>query len=877
MKQVICIILLILFSVTASAGVGTDPSSYLQADWTREDYTPTDGLISDWQFLDAMVEGDLLQGAGDMESGSTVGACTYCPTGFSACVCSGTSTMTQETLMVYKNNSALKITVDAGASFIGIGRNGTFEANAAYQISFRYKGVIGGTEDLTVYIANGTGTDFYNFATDAWQVAGASMNYNNMPSTWSTATIYVTVGPITKVTYDLVIYGSGASEAFLIDDFQIRKLKSTGPRSRAGQYTLSVPVTSDMRFGDSPNLLSKPADGPAGSWGTSFDGVDDFVGCTDASCGSWTVPLDSFSAAIELQRDSITNGQGYIGKYAGGAESWMMYSNALDLNAYFRICNIVGSCASVTVTPVSPLMNHSIIGTYKIIANATSIMTAYLDNIVPVNRTDAPSPVADTNADFLIGAFGYLAAPSYPFPGKVKRAALYSKELDSIGASKWINPYFPANNNNRGSYVTTCTQAASHATCSATKCRDGTPNACQAEATGAEAIFGQQIELVPYNSFETVVGDDSNPVFTGWTIVNIAGDGTATTTIYRDETKHGNIAVRMKSSGSTAANISTSNCIPVTPLATYYPYLSGKQLGGSRSNLYLNVNSYSDGACANYVSAASVRTSSISSVFEVLKPFVFPNGVTVGAGTNSVTIQIVNYGSYAGAAPTFTGTASSDILIDAVSFKAATYFTPWVHNPGAGTTTYNARDYRIRNTLADQTYAGTYPYLTGWCGGVWIYTDWSGTDAPRHDLLYIPPTAGANNLVGLLTVGGVMYFYIYDSAGAYKVFQTFLDANNWYASNWKYLEACTSNTGTLKGHYYNVNNSTWYNLGNGGGAGTGIQNGQNTLLFVGSNTGANQTNGYISQLCFKPYNAIYPNCGFNGGKPPFLAATYPPI
>jgi hypothetical protein len=628
-----------------------------------------------------------------------------------------------------------------------------------------------------------------------------------------------------------------------------------------------------MRFGDSPNLLSKPADGPAGSWGTSFDGVDDYLYINDAA---WQEPQTyggDWSFACKYTKESATDIY-LINKYGLAANNaFRMFTSGGELYCSVVDCADTISSRSSGIVPANGTLNGQICA-YKQILTGSSVLTNYTNNTANSMAT-AIAPICNGNQPVRFSASGYGVAGST----RILQCSLYGKTLDAIEANKYINPYFPGNNNNRGSYVTTCTQAASHATCSATKCRDGTPNACQAEATGAEAVFGQQTELVPYNSFEIVVGDDSNPAITGWTIVNITGDGTATTTIYRDETKHGNIAVRMKSSGSTAANISTSNCIPVTPLATYYPYLSGKQLGGSRSNLYLNVNSYSDGACANYVSAASVRTSSISSVFEVLKPFVFPNGITVGVGTNSVTLQVVNYGSYAGAAPAFTGTASSDILIDAVSFKAGTYFTPWTHNPGAGTTTYNARDYRIRNTLADQTYSGTYPYLTGWCGAAWVYTDYNGSQiVGNYTLAVVPATAGANNFWYIhLENGNYIAFYLNDGAGGSRVLYQATDATNWTGSNWHYVEWCSNNNNTLTGHWYNVSNSTWYTIGVNGGGGIGIQNGQSTTMSIGTNAGASPLNGYISQLCFKPYNAIYPNCGFNGGKPPFLAATYPPL
>lgn len=851
MRKWLLVSLLLSFPVLAA-----DPGAYMSVDFTRSDYIPTDGLVADWQ-LDAMVEGDLTQGNGDMESGSASGGCTYCPTGF-VCTCAGTSNVTQENSKVYKNNSSAKYTVDALDSVITILYPFYAEANTAYQINWKHKGNAGG-EDFYIQL-NDIPANSYNFTTDAWQVGASAITYAALPTSWTTTNLYFVNDATARTAYFRIVRNN-ANFTYFFDDFQIRKLKNTGPKSRAGQYTLQVPVTSDMRFGDSPNLLSKPADGPAGSNGTWFDGTTDYLTCPDAICG-WADPTNAFSVASEFNY-TVDGVHVFAGKYGVVTQGWLMYR--LGGADRFYVCK-AGAVCITTAAPVSSTANTNniFIGTWEQIADGSSLQLGQLNHNAPTTSAVSVAPVLNTNDDFTIGS---IAGGGSCLNGFIKRFSFYNKRLDTIDISKWISPYFPANNNNRGSYVTTCTQAASHATCSATKCRNGTPNACQAEATGAMAIFGQNTELVPYNSFETVVNDDSNPLFTGYSSLSVNGDGASSVTAYRDETKHGNVAVRLKSSGSTAYSAVSTVCIPVTPATAYYAYVSAKQLGGMRTNMFLRLVEYSDGACVTSVAQTDLFTGSIDSSFSVRKP---TGAITTNVATNSAIIAVVNFGAYAAATPTFTGTATSDILVDAISLKAASYFTPFVHNPGAGTTTYNWRDYRIRNTLADPTMNGLYPYQTGFCAAAWIYTDRSGAQFTTNRFAFSSPSvAGANGWYLRLESGNYLTAGVQDSAGVWLFKYLATDATNWSGSNWHYAEMCSDNTGTVKGHWFDVASAAWYNLSSSIGGGTGIQNAQSTTLNIGSE-GTTAFDGYISQLCIKPWNAIYPNCGFNSGVPPAL-------
>jgi hypothetical protein len=365
--------------------------------------------------------------------------------------------------------------------------------------------------------------------------------------------------------------------------------------------------------------------------------------------------------------------------------------------------------------------------------------------------------------------------------------------------------------------------------------------------------------LVPENSYEVVVGDDSNPVFTRHTKAEFNGDGSAKVTAYRDDTKHGNISVRMKTTGTTSYAYMQSSCIPVSPATKYYTYAATKTLSGI-PNVILNPVEYSDGACVNYLTASNSysgnpTTGSWNNNTQ--------GSFTTNAGTNSVYLVVYSW------------TSASDFLLDSISIKATTHFTPWVHNPGAGTTTYNDRAYSINNTLATQSYNGTYPYQNGFCSSVWIYTDFGGDEFDGN--LFPMTTSGVANYwyIRLENLGYVT-FALADPAGLISYRYAATDASSWTKSNWHYIEVCTSNTGTMTGHWYNVGSQSWYPLSSVINDGTRIFTGQGSFITIGTPS-VNMRGAYYSHICIKPYNAIYPNCGFNGGKPPFLAATYPPL
>jgi hypothetical protein len=344
-----------------------------------------------------------------------------------------------------------------------------------------------------------------------------------------------------------------------------------------------------------------------------------------------------------------------------------------------------------------------------------------------------------------------------------------------------------------------------------------------------------------------------------------AGDGTASITAYRADTKSGNVAVRLKTTGTTSYVGVISSCIPVSPSTDYYFEVTGKSISTGSCHSYACAQSFygyfaqfTDGACANQTSYSTAEI-----VTDFPKTWkTYGTQKTTSGSTNSIKLYFSNYH--------FDG----DYLIDTVSMKAGTYHTPWVQNAGAGTTTYNVRNLAIRNTLADPTNTGVYPYTTGFCASTWVYTDYSGAGITAHKIIaQSTPIMGANYWYMQVEAGDYVATYIYDNAGGAKVTYLVTNATNWSASNWHYIEVCTSNSGAPIAHHYNKANSTWYTWISSG-AGTGILSSMSTNLSVGSNIGGTSNlNGYLSNVCLKPYSATYTNCGFNGGVPP--AATPP--
>jgi hypothetical protein len=165
-------------------------------------------------------------------------------------------------------------------------------------------------------------------------------------------------------------------------------------------------------------------------------------------------------------------------------------------------------------------------------------------------------------------------------------------------------------------------------------------------------------------------------------------------------------------------------------------------------------------------------------------------------------------------------------------------------------------------------------YESGACISDWIYTDWSGDDGDDHVFLQQDGTAGNNNQWKFEKASNdYVYFWTWDSAGTIKYNTLAVTDTNWTAGDWKYVEACWSNDGSQRGHFYNVSNSTWYDLGAAGGAGTGVFNDASDELHVGHRDNSDFCDCYMSEIRIVPYSAIYPNAGFNGGRPP----GWPPV
>jgi hypothetical protein len=191
-----------------------------------------------------------------------------------------------------------------------------------------------------------------------------------------------------------------------------------------------------------------------------------------------------------------------------------------------------------------------------------------------------------------------------------------------------------------------------------------------------------------------------------------------------------------------------------------------------------------------------------------------------------------------------------------------------VHNSGPGSVSYNARDYRLHNTLVDPKPDGTYPWSAGWCAGTWVWTDWAGDDGVDHTVAYVPGTAGANNRWYIAkSAGNSLTFSINDSAGTQRYHTLAATSVNWTASNSKYIETCYNGTNTMIAHHYNASNSTWYNWAAGGDAIIGLS-GQTTYVDIGAIAATEMLNGYISNICFAPFSATYSNACWNNGQAP---------
>jgi len=852
LKKIITILFAIFLATTATA-----QQEYGQGDWSRSDCFTKDGLIEHWN-LDPGTRGDSAIN-GDFENWTSGGSCFECPTDWN-CACTGTTTLAADTTYIYKTNTSITSTGAAGASSIYFEK--TFEANQCYQLSLKYRGGVGGVEDFQIRIVDAGNTDYYNFATDAWQAGATQQAYTNIPATWTATSLFVRTGAAVKTDYRIYITTT-STHTFYFDDFKIEELFTCdiyGIRRNA----LTNPVGSDPLWGAAKAALQRVGTGPAGWWGMLLDGSNDYVECADGDCEMDPVNWESgglFSVACRVMTDTVAAGSDYIiSKYlvAGNQRSWRIYRNATSL--IFAISDDGINVDTNSIVSITANVLQSFVSTFDPSDGSGACINNLYYNAYQTD-TDATMTECipfDSTSALQIGANNNGADT---FDGGLFECTLWDGVLSAIDANKYISPYFPGNNNGDGFYVDTCTQAASHSTCSTQKCRDGTPNACQAEGTGVIANFGEYTEVIDNNSYETRTGTDDNPAFTGWTeIANVGDGGRADLTAYRADTKHGDISMRMNVKGgdTAVAYISmTSPCHNIAPGSTVYAEIAAKALEGDTS-IRIWVLEY---AMANCV-AAGAGTWVVNDVEATSEWKVYGGPATLTGSAASVSIEIL--------ARLDPGEEGS-LLVDTASLKVADYHTPWVHNPaGDVTTTYNLRNYRLHNPLSDYVESEDgFAYESGFCASTWVYTDWS-EDGIDHCMFRANSTAGNNNKWRIeKTSADNTMFWVWDLAGNNRY--VYLGATNttWTIGDWKYIEVCSNNSdNVVKGHWYNAANQTWYDMGSLGGPGTGVQDDQSNELHIGHRSNMDFLDGYQNQIFISPYSDIYPMKGFNSGSPP---------
>lgn len=816
---------LVIVYVVCTGKVKAD-DSYGEADFSRRDAWTKDKVLACWD-LDPGLRADELQGNGSMETWTgTEGGCTDCPTGMT-CLCVGPCDIEQETTYVYDGNTSVKVTIGATDDST-VRFDQTWEAGENYLVTFWIKGATG-VEDIKIRLFGAV--DYYDPAADTWG-AVATFAITNTPVTWTQYAIYVK-GDAGDQVGGIYLRKNTINQVWYVDGFEIRKLYSTIDSDTG--YTLTVDVGADPVFGNRQSFFKQgPSTGPPLRRGLYFDGTDDFLERADDDSFDSSSHFSVGCQGVIPDSVAVAN-KGIIAKDDAGAErGWNL--NAPSTGAELRVWGAGGNKTAAVANAWTVGASTNLVGTFRSIGASTGVITLRANNLTETQHLNASSFPVNAAVNLNIGKYG-----NNEFSGIIERCCFWDKELSAVERNKWVNPYFPGNNHGDGFWVDTCSQAASHATCSWSFCRDGTPNLCQAEPTGWMGVFGEFTELCDDNSFETFTGDDSNPSYPQW--------GESGTLAYRADKRHGAVSARMISSSSMS-----SGCI-IGGGTDVYVELFSKYINGGTEDLSIWFREYDTGICTDQLQID--MTTDCDSGADWTACYKLVEAADWHADTSSYKIQIVNQ--------------AGNVLVDTVSIKVASHRTPWVHNEGAGSTTYNDRDYRLYNPLVEYIQdENAYGYENGFCFAALVHNDWEADDATEHIITFISTTGGTSNLWSLSkTSSNRIQFVLYDSAGALRYMFTSVTDTNWTAGDWKYVEACSNNTDdTIKLQHYNYNNATWYVTSTIYDVGTGIQDDQHAEMYIGHSTGGAFFNGYIHKIYITPYSAVFPNKGFNGGRSP---------
>lgn len=810
--------------------------TYGLADFSRSDVIPRDKMIDYWDLNKVNMSGDLLSGAGDMETGAASGGCTYCPTG-AACACSGDSTVTQETTLIYLNNSSIKMVRGAsGYPFVHYSFSAT--ANTAYNLSFYTLGV-DGTENIVVTTTSGV--NYYNPATDVWSAVYAASSLSPVPTTWKVWNYYL-LNDSTARSIDIEFQVNVNNKTLYIDNVTIQAYRD-GTGIKGMKNNLTQTVSGNVSFGKVPNAIARPnQSNDSGMYGGYFDGVDSSLSTPDNAVYEPATYGQQFSWGC---RDFITPARAgqVIGKMkdtdANDSYSTIFWSGNPVYCVVKKVLSYSALASAVTLT-LNASDTH--LCTYNGIADGSSVLKMY-ENFGVSTLATAVYPINNGNTAVSIGA--YANGTAAEFSGSLGSCALWGKALSAIEAAKWINPHFPKPTMTNGLYPTACTHTAPEATCSYDRCRDGTPSACQVQGTGVQAVFAAATELAPNNSFETFTGTDAVPTITGWSKTEINGK----VSMYRPAAKHGNVALRMKYSadGGTAR---INAVIPVSPSTVYYAYVNKKTLSGKDSTSPLSWLAYSSVDCTTgFVGAASVSIPAAT----VLADGVMGGTWTTGGTTNCIKLYLND---------AISSTTDYSVVFDNISLRAKSYYTPWFHNPSTGTTSSTAKTYTLNNPLAETRPDGVSAFTNGFCVGTWVWTDFSGADSSNKKLL--TTSLVGSSQIYLTHINGGIDLSIINTVGAVKTTTILVDNTKFTNGAWKYITVCNNNTGTPTIQYYNSANNTWYSGVSYSGAGDGILGSMGSTVTLGSYTGGVVVgNLYFHNLVFTPYSAINPLPGFN--------------
>jgi len=582
----------------------------------------------------------------------------------------------------------------------------------------------------------------------------------------------------------------------------------------------------------------------------AFDGTVDFVERDDDGTFDPVNNSGSFSVGVRLKTKDVTQANQWV--FTKGTDWYLHLSSGNDVALNWTDATGTGDAVSVG-NFISDNEWFSAAASYGFNGDTTSNATMRANNEVEGSIVDGEGPVR--NNAYPLGVGARADNSSNELYGSVALACYWNRELAALERNQFNNPFFGNTTLGDGFSVDFCSQSATHAVCSPQTCVEWSRHSCWPDQNYLPE-FGQYTELLENNSFETYTGTQGNPTFDDMSVqICNSGDGTCFITAHYSDSKYGDVSVKMEKTGTTSTGYIRSACQTTGIGNDVYGYFAIKVLSGN-PYMAVRMQQFDNANCT-----AALATTNLSfgvTTNHSWKDYggLFAAGLWNGS-TSSYNIEVVLKNTTVGPA---------SVLIDNMSGKEASYHTPWVHAPaGGGAVTYVARRYELHNPLLQEN-GGVANWEGGFCLGGWLYSDWDGTNTSYRYIFSAPGDAGNDNRWFVTTSANGLWV-IHDAAGVSKSRVLALDATNWSAG-WKYVEACTDNTGTRAARHYNSANDTWYDWSGDSGGGTGIQDDADTRYQIGNSSGGSCADAYFWNNKVGPYKAIWPMYGWGNGRPP---------